>query len=143
MNWRQHEEMTAKSVPPNQEGENMARQAKKYLHGRTSSILLVVALSVFSGASGADSPEWYVLSHEEGCVSLQEFVKFGELSRAPTSPEDFIQLMRAKGKPARIVPMPSVPPGHEDDFVMVKVSDSMMPVFARARVCSKIGPHAR
>ena len=80
--------------------------------------LLVVLMTL---PASAQQPTWYVLSREEGCVESKYLVDLGIVSRAPVSPEDYAQMMRALGKKTTVVFPPGFPSEFNGKVVQVKV----------------------
>jgi hypothetical protein len=93
----------------------------------------IPGVSLTSG--GAPPSSWFVLSREDGCVSLDVLASGDRLPRAPVSPDDYAAMMRDRGHHVTVGPPPGFPPELAGKVVMVKVRDDRAPVFARADVC--------
>ncbi len=78
-----------------------------------------------------------LLSRESGCVSLQLLVKMERLPRAPTSPEDFAAMMRARDRQVTVGLPDGFPPEMTGKAVMVKYAENRAPVFVRAELCER------
>ena len=88
-------------------------------------------------APSALAQEWMLLSRESGCVSLQLLVKMERLAQAPSSPDEFAAMMRARGHAVSV----SLPDGFPQDMagkaVMIRYAENRAPVFLRADLCRK------
>lgn len=93
------------------------------------------------GVPVAAAGSWFVLSRSEGCVALDVLARGDRLPRAPTSPEDYAELMRAQGHQPTLGLPPGFPPALSGKVVMVKVRDDRAPVFVRDEVCRQMKTH--
>jgi hypothetical protein len=91
-------------------------------------------------ASGTVPPAsgWSVLSRSEGCVPLDVIVRGDRLPRLPVSPDDYADMMRARGHTVTVDLPPGFPPDLAGKVVMVKVRDDRAPVFVRDDVCRQM-----
>jgi hypothetical protein len=88
--------------------------------------------------SGAATQSWSVMSREDGCMPLALIVRGDRLPREPVSPEDYADMMRARGHQPTLGPPPALPPDLVGKVVMVKVRDGRAPVFVRNDVCAQL-----
>lgn len=103
--------------------------------------LLIILVSLPSSAQQAT---WYLLSREDGCIDLTNLVEVYKLPRAPTSPEDYAQMMRERGKNVSLELPDEIPSDFNGKIVQVKVDDEEGgPAFATDEVCRKIGKMGR
>jgi hypothetical protein len=87
----------------------------------------------------AQQAAWFLLSREEGCVDLKILVEAEKLPRLPTSPEDYAQMMRERGKVVSLGLPKEVPADFTGKIVQVRTSgDEGGPVFATDEVCRKL-----
>lgn len=82
---------------------------------------------------------WMLLSRESGCVSLQLLVKMERLPHAPSSPEEFAAMMRARNHPVTVGLPDGFPREMAGKAVMVKYAENRMPIFVRAELCDRPG----
>ena len=82
---------------------------------------------------------WMLLSRESGCASLQMLVRMERLTQAPSSPDDFAAMMRARDHQVIMGLPEGFPPEMKGKAVMVKYADNRAPVFLRAEQCAKGG----
>ena len=75
------------------------------------------------------------MSRSEGCVDLSVIARGDRLPRAPISPDDYADLMRARGHQATLGLPPGVPAELAGKVVMVKIRDDHAPVFVHEDVC--------
>ena len=78
-----------------------------------------------------------LLSRESGCINLQMLVKMERLPQAPSSPEEFATMMRARGHQVTVRLPDGFPPEMAGKAVMVKYAENRMPVFLRTELCGK------
>ena len=88
-------------------------------------------------APAALAQEWMLLSRESGCVSLQLLVKMERLQQAPSSPDEFAAMMRARGYIVSVRLPDGFPLDMAGKAVMVRYADNRAPVFLRAEQCNK------
>ena len=134
-------------------GADLARGRIKFFHqpslriiGDAALRLPGVAAAPGSGApaarmrlvSGAATPSWSVMSREEGCMPLAVIVRGDRLAREPLSPEDYAEMMRARGHQPTVGPPPALAPDLVGKVVMVKVRDDRALVFVRNDVCAQL-----
>ncbi len=95
---------------------------------------LLLFLGLNCGAAHAQGA-WQLLSRESGCTGLDLLVKMERLEKAPSSPEEFAAMMRARGHAVTV----GIPDGFPKDLagqaVMVKYADNRAPIFLRAELC--------
>ena len=72
---------------------------------------------------------------EQGCADLDALVKMEKLSRRPSSPEDFAQMMRERGHEVTIKSLPDTPPELVGKVVEVRYGKGRAPVFVVEEVC--------
>lgn len=102
--------------------------------------LFILLILVAPPPSSAQQPTWYLLSREQGCIDLTILVEAERLPRVPTSPEDYAQMMRERGKDVSLELPKDVPAELEGEIVQVRVgNEDGGPVFAKAEVCRRIG----
>jgi hypothetical protein len=82
---------------------------------------------------------WMLLSRESGCVSLQLLVKMERLPHAPSTPEEFAAMMRARDRQVTVGLPDGFPPEMTGKVVMVKYAENRAPVFMRAELCGRTG----
>lgn len=100
---------------------------------RACLILLVLLVPLPASAQPAS---WYLLSREEGCLDLRTLVEMEKLPRTPTSPEDYAQMVRERGKEVSLEPPKDVPADLKGKIVRVRIgNEEGGPVFVRAEVC--------
>lgn len=87
----------------------------------------------------AASAPWFVLSRSEGCVELSAVARGDRLSRVPISPDDYADMMRARGHQATLGRPPGFPLELAGKVVMVKIRDDHAPVFVHEDVCKQAG----
>lgn len=80
-----------------------------------------------------------LLSREAGCVSLQLLVKMERLPHAPSSPDEFAAMMRARHLPVTLEFPDDFPRELAGKAVMVRYADNRAPVFVRAELCDRMG----
>ena len=103
---------------------------------RSFLILLIVLVSPLGSAQQAT---WFLLSREEGCLDLKILVEAEKLPRIPTSPEDYAQMIRERGKDVSLELPKDVPSDFNGKIVQVRVgNDEGGPVFVKDEVCRKI-----
>ena len=88
--------------------------------------------------SGAATPSWSVMAREDGCTPLSVIVRGDRLAREPVSPEDYADMMRARGHQPTVGPPPALAPDLVGKVVMVKVRDDRALVFVRNDVCAQL-----
>lgn len=99
-----------------------------------SRLLLLALLGTLAPAAEA---AWSLLAREDGCVDLQQLVRRERLARTPSSPEDFAQMLRARGES----PSLGLPPGFPAELAgrVVQVSYAGKgPIFVSDEVCRNI-----
>lgn len=102
--------------------------------------LLILLILLVPLPSPAQQATWYLLSREQGCVDLINLVQAQKLPRVPTSPEDYAQMMRERGKDVSLELPQDVPADFKGKIVQVRVSgDEGGPVFIKEEVCRKLG----
>lgn len=102
--------------------------------------LLILLVALVPPTGSAQQAAWYLLSREQGCVDLKVLVEAEKLPRAPTSPEDYAQMMRARGKSVTIGLPKGVPADFDGKIVQVRTdNDDGGPVFVKDEVCRKLG----
>ncbi len=90
-------------------------------------------------AGSAQQATWYLLSREEGCIDLRILVEAEKLPRVPTSPEDYAQMMRERGKNVSLGLPRDVPADLYGKIVQVRVgNDEGGPVFVKDEVCREM-----
>ena len=99
--------------------------------------LCILVVTALSGMPAAHAQEWMLLSRESGCVSLQLLVKMERLPQAPSSPDEFAAMMRARGHAASVGLPDGFPPDMAGKAVTVKYAENRAPVFLRAELCRK------
>ncbi|MFM9887787.1 MAG: hypothetical protein ACKVQT_32580 [Burkholderiales bacterium] len=101
---------------------------------RYLTFLLLFAVIIPAPAAHAQQ-EWMLLSRESGCGSLQMLMKMERLPQAPSSPDEFAAMMRARGHSVTV----GLPEGFPNEMtgkaVMVKYAENRAPVFLRAELC--------
>lgn len=103
---------------------------------------LLILVALVPSAGSAQQPHWYLLSREQGCVELTTLVEAYSLPRAPTSPDDYAQMMRERGKKVTLGLPKEVPADFNGKIVQVRVGDDDGgPVFVTDEVCRKLGRH--
>ena len=83
---------------------------------------------------GGGAP-WFLMERHGGCVDVGILARRERLARVPVSPEDFAQMMRARGHQVVVGPLPGSPPDLVGKAVLVDVRDNLKPVFVRAELC--------
>ena len=81
---------------------------------------------------------WMLLSRESGCVDLQILVRAERLARAPTSPDDFAAMMRARNHQVSVGLPDGFPREMAGKAVMVKYGESRAPIFVRTELCKQM-----
>jgi hypothetical protein len=100
-------------------------------------LIMLIALVPLPGS--AQQATWHLLSREEGCIDLTILVEAEKLPRVPTSPEDYAQMMRERGKDVRLEQPKDVPSDFKGKIVQVRVGNEAGGlVFAKDEVCRKI-----
>ena len=98
--------------------------------------LLVLLVLLVPPPALAQQASWYLLSREEGCLDLRILAEMEKLPRTPTSPEDYAQMMRARGQVVSLELPKEVPAALEGKVVQVRVgNEDGGPVFVRDEVC--------
>src|SRR5579863_8181206 len=92
--------------------------------------LIVLLIFLVAPPGSAQQPIWYLLSREEGCIDLTILTKAEKLPRVPTSPEDYAQMMRERGKDVSLELPKDFPAEFTGKIVQVRVgNDAGGPVF--------------
>ena len=86
-------------------------------------------------AVAADGASWFLMERHGGCFDLGVLVRRERLPRAPASPDEFAEMMRARGHQVAVGPLPGSPPDLVGKAVVVDVRDNLKPVFVRAELC--------
>jgi hypothetical protein len=97
-------------------------------------LLLAFAL----GASAAHA-QWMLFGREAGCVSMQQLVRMERLDRAPATPEEFADAMRARGHKVTLGLPEGFPADMQGKAVMVRYGESRAPIFLRMELCKSGG----
>lgn len=71
-------------------------------------------------------------------MDLKILAKAEKLPRAPTSPEDFAQLMRERGETVNVGMPPGFPSELAEKVVQINIGSSKAPVFVKEDVCRNI-----
>lgn len=79
-----------------------------------------------------------LLSRESGCGSLQMLMKMERLPQAPSTPDEFAAMMRARGHPVTVGVPDGFPKEMAGKAVMVKYAENRAPIFVRADLCGKM-----
>lgn len=100
---------------------------------------LVTALyTLLATLSFAGESQWFLLSREGECITLDRLAKREKLLKTPATPEAFASMMRDRGYQATL----GLPEGFPEDLrgkvIQVRVHESMMPIFAREEVCHQV-----
>lgn len=104
---------------------------------RRSLFILLILLVPPPGS--AQQATWYLLSREQGCIDLTNLVEAERLPRAPTSPEDYAQMMRERGKDVSLELPKGLPAEFKGKIVQVRVgNDDGGPVFVTDEVCRNL-----
>ena len=98
-------------------------------------MLAALAQPPMPAAGGASTVVWFVLSREDGCVPLGVLVRGDRLPRVPVSPDDYAELMRARGHQVTVGPAPGFPPELIGKVVMVTIRSDRAPIFVQSDVC--------
>jgi hypothetical protein len=104
--------------------------------GRLFCALCFAAMIQMSHAHAQET--WMLLSRESGCVSVQILVKAERLPHAPTSPEDFAAMMRARNHQVTVGLPDGFPREMAGKAVMVKYAENRAPVFIRTELCAQM-----
>jgi hypothetical protein len=96
---------------------------------------LIAALMPAAAAHAQEA--WMLLSRESGCVSLQMLVRMERLPQAPSSPEEFAAMMRARGHQVAVTLPDGFPKEMAGKAVMVKYAENRAPVFLREELCRR------
>jgi hypothetical protein len=100
-------------------------------------LIFAVPFAVFSAMSHAQET-WMLLSRESGCVSVQILVKAERLPHAPSSPEEFAAMMRARNHQVTMGLPEGFPREMAGKAVMVKYGENRAPVFMHAELCGRV-----
>jgi hypothetical protein len=92
----------------------------------------------FSAPIAHGQETWMLLSRESGCGSLQMLMKMERLPQAPSTPDEFASMMRARGHTVTVTLPEGFPPDMVGKAVMVKYAESRAPIFVRADLCEKM-----
>ena len=95
-----------------------------------TTLIALTVLPVSAQASG-----WFVLAREDGCMDPKVLVKADGLPRVPASPDDYAQLMRARGATVTLGLPAGFPAELAGRVVQVTIGPSKAPVFVREDVC--------
>lgn len=94
--------------------------------------LLFILLTSTSYAAEAD---WFLFARDDGCTDMQTVVRKLELSRTPSSPEDFAQMMRSRNLSV-VVGLPTgVSPELAGKVVQVQFGDGKVLLFVKDEIC--------
>lgn len=99
---------------------------------------VLLALALCACPVIAQTPEWQLMTREDGCVSLQLLVRMMRLPRSPVSPEDFAQMLQERGETAVLGPLENSPPELIGQVVQVRLANGKAPIFARPEVCRRL-----
>jgi hypothetical protein len=82
---------------------------------------------------------WMLLSRESGCAGLQLLVKMERLPHAPSSPDEFAAMMRARNHSVSVGLPDGFPREMAGKAVMVKYAENRAPIFVRSELCAPAG----
>lgn len=97
-------------------------------------LLLLALLGTL--AQGAEAA-WYLLAREDGCVDLQQLVRRERLARTPASPEDYAQMLRARGESPSLGLPPGFPAELAGKVVQVSYADKGL-IFVSDEICRNL-----
>jgi len=100
--------------------------------------LIVAALLAMFFSMLHAQEAWMLLSRESGCVSVQILVKAEGLPHAPSSPEEFAAMMRARNHQVTMGLPDGFPREMAGKEVMVKYGENRAPVFMHAELCGRV-----
>jgi hypothetical protein len=101
-------------------------------------VCIAASMAVHLPAAQAQDA-WMLLSRESGCVSLKFLVQMERLPHAPSSPEEFAEMMRARNHPVTVGLPDGFPREMAGKAVMVRYGENRMPIFVRAELCDRAG----
>lgn len=98
-------------------------------------LLRLLPFLLLSSIVYAEEASWYLFARDDGCTDLQIAVRMAKLSRTPTSPEDFAQMLRDRGEDVVVGPAPGFPPEFAGKVVQVRFGPRRALTFVSAEVC--------
>ncbi|MBI1734046.1 MAG: hypothetical protein HYR51_02625 [Candidatus Rokubacteria bacterium] len=81
---------------------------------------------------------WFVMSRSEGCVDLGVLMRGDRLPRVPISPDDYADMMRARGHQPTLGLPPGFPAAMAGKVVMVEIRSDRAPVFVHEEICTQV-----
>jgi hypothetical protein len=103
-------------------------------------IVGVAALAVHAGV--ADAGVWLVRTRTLGCVDIKHLAEMEKLSRVPTTPKEYADIMRARGHKVTIGLPKWAPPEMKDKAVVVTVNSENR-LFVQEELCNQPAPDAK
>lgn len=97
--------------------------------------LRALAFLLLSSIAYAEEPAWFLFARHDGCTDLEIAARKLKLPRTPTSPEDFAQMMRDRGKDVVVGPSPWFPPNLPGRIVQVQFGPESIVAFLSAETC--------
>lgn len=98
-------------------------------------LLRILPFLLVSSIVYAEDPTWYLFARDDGCTDMRIVVRMESLSRTPTSPEDFAQMMRDRGENVVVGPSPAFPPHLAGKVVQVQYGPKRALTFVSAEAC--------
>lgn len=105
--------------------------------------LRILAILLLSSGACAAEPAWYLFARDDGCTDLQIAARKLKLPRTPTSPEDFAEMMRDRGKNVVVGPSPWFPPTLPGRVVQVQIGPEESLAFLSAETCRALADGRR
>ena len=100
-------------------------------------LCFIVLLTLFAAPAFGGESRWFLISREGECLELEKLARHENLPRTPATPEEFAEMMRARGYRVTV----GLPDGFTAEFsgkvVQVKVRDNMAPIFVRKEICDQ------
>lgn len=94
--------------------------------------------ALLAALSGGAQAAWSLLAREDGCTDLQLLVRMERLARAPSSPEDFAQMLRARGEQVSIGLPAGFPAELAGQVVQVGYGPDRKLIFVRDEACRNL-----
>ena len=102
-------------------------------------IRVAAVVSLVAFAAIAEAGPWLVLTRSYGCTDVKHLAETEKLSRVPTSPDEYADMMRTRGKKVEVGSPPGLAPHLKDKAVMIVVNGENR-VFVQEELCQKPEP---
>jgi hypothetical protein len=112
----------------------VAPGGRRYLAAMTGIVASLAALAVTGGVGEAGT--WLVLTRSYGCTDVKYLAETEKLPRVPTSPNEYADMMRARGHSVTVGLPTGASPALAGKAVMVTVNKDRR-VFLQEELCEK------